>query len=67
MLTPVIPKDLEIFWDFDRVMRGKAEKAHAEGTLYLTNIQQFYDKPGRTNEVEPDEMTAALGSKPLHK
>ncbi len=43
---PVIPKELGIFWDFDCVMRGEGEKAHAEGTLFLTNIQQFYERPG---------------------
>jgi type III restriction enzyme len=64
---PVIPKELEIFWDFDCVMRGDAERAHAEGTLFLTNIQQFYERPDRTNEDEPDEMTAILGSKPPTK
>jgi len=64
---PIIPKDLSIFWDFDCVMRGEAEKAHAEGTLFLTNIQQFYERPDRSNEDEPDEMTAVLGSKPPTK
>src|SRR5580700_2176476 len=64
---PVIPKELEIFWDFDCVTRGDAEKAHAEGTLFLTNIQQFYERPDRTNEDEPEEMTAILGSKPPTK
>ncbi|MGC2231038.1 MAG: DEAD/DEAH box helicase family protein, partial [Candidatus Acidiferrum sp.] len=64
---PVIPKELEIFWDFDCVIRGDAEKAHAEGTLFLTNIQQFYERPDRTNEDEPEEMTAILGSKPPTK
>ncbi|MGA2605951.1 MAG: DEAD/DEAH box helicase family protein [Halobacteriota archaeon] len=64
---PVIPKELEIFWDFDCVMRGDAERAHAEGTLFLTNIQQFYERPDRTNEDEPDEMTAILGRKPPTK
>src|SRR5271169_5886096 len=64
---PVIPKELEIFWDFDCVIRGDAEKAHAEGTLFLTNIQQFYERPDRTNEDEPEEMTAVLGSKPPAK
>ncbi len=64
---PVIPKELEIFWDFDCVMRGDAEKAHAEGTLFLTNIQQFYERPDRANEDEPEEMTAILGSKPPTK
>jgi type III restriction enzyme len=61
---PVIPKELEIFWDFDCVMRGESEKAHAEGTLFLTNIQQFYERPDRAQEEEPEPMTAMLGSKP---
>src|SRR5262249_18509227 len=64
---PVIPKELEIFWDFDCVMRGNAERAHAEGTLFLTNIQQFYERPDRTNEEEPDVMTDVLGPKPPTK
>ncbi len=64
---PIIPKELEIFWDFDCVMRGEAEKAHAEGTLFLTNIQQFYERPGRTLEEEPDAMTQVLGPKPPTK
>ena len=37
---PVIPRELQIFWDFDCVMRGEADKAPAEGMLFLTNIQQ---------------------------
>jgi type III restriction enzyme len=61
---PIIPKELGIFWDFDCVMRGEAEKAHSEGTLFLTNIQQFYDRPDRSNQDEPEEMTAVLGSQP---
>src|SRR3984885_4397771 len=61
---PVIPKELEIFWDFDCIMRGDAEKAHAEGTLFLTNIQQLYERPDRSAEDEPDAMTAVLGPKP---
>jgi type III restriction enzyme len=61
---PVIPKKLEIFWDFDCVMRGEGEKAHAKGTLFLTNIQQFYERPNRAQEDEPEIMTEILGSKP---
>ncbi len=64
---PVIPKELGIFWEFACVMRGETEKAHSEGTLFLTNIQQFYERPDRSNEDEPDEMTAVLGSKPPAK
>ncbi len=47
---PVIPRELEIFWEFDCVMRGEAEKAPAEGMLFLTNIQQFYERADRNGE-----------------
>ncbi len=61
---PVIPRELEIFWDFDCVMRGEGEKAPAEGTLFLTNIQQFYERADRDAEQEPGAITAVLGPKP---
>jgi type III restriction enzyme len=61
---PVIPKELEIFWDFDCVMRDEGEKAHAEGTLFLTNIQQFYERPDRSGDLEPEVMTEMLGPPP---
>jgi type III restriction enzyme len=61
---PVIPRELEIFWDFDCVMRGESEKAPAEGMLFLTNIQQFYERPDRNGQDEPGPMTAVLGPKP---
>lgn len=64
---PVIPRELTIFWEFDCVMRGDAEKAPAEGMLFLTNIQQFYDRPERNGDAEPDAMTAILGPKPPTK
>ncbi len=64
---PVIPKELEIFWDLDCVMRGEAEKAHAEGTLFLTNIQQFYERLDRSEDEEPDVMTQMLGPRPPTK
>jgi type III restriction enzyme len=64
---PVIPKELGIFWELECVMRGDAERAHSEGTLFLTNIQQFYERQDRSNEDEPDAMTAVLGSKPPTK
>lgn len=64
---PVIPRELGIFWDFDCVMRGEAEKAPAEGMLFLTNIQQFYDRADRNGDAEPDVMTAMLGQKPPTK
>jgi type III restriction enzyme len=64
---PIIPKELETFWDLDCVMRGDGERAHAEGMLFLTNIHQFYERPDRSGEDEPDAMTAVLGPKPPTK
>lgn len=61
---PLIPRPLEIFWDFDCVLRGEGEKAHATGTLFLTNIQQFYERGDRKKEEEPEVMTEMLGPKP---
>jgi type III restriction enzyme len=61
---PLIPKPLEIFWDFDCVLRGEGEKAHFQGTLFLTNVQQFYNREGKANGEEPEELTAMLGQKP---
>ena len=60
----MIPKELEIFWDFDCVVRDEGEKAHFDGTLFLTNIQQFYERPDRAQEEEPEQMTAVLGTRP---
>src|SRR5260370_40813469 len=56
---PIRPKEFDIFWDFDRVIRGDRERAHSDGVLFLTNIHQFYETPDRTDE-EPDGMTAVL-------
>lgn len=61
---PVIPPELAIFWDFDCYLRGDAERASSQGALYLTNIQQFYEREGSNSEGEPEEMTAVLGPKP---
>jgi len=61
---PIRPKEFGIFWDFDCVMRGDGERAHSEGVLFLPNIQQFYERPDRGKDDEPDVMTAILGPKP---
>lgn len=61
---PIIPNELRTYWDFDFYMRDDAERAHSLGVLYLTNIQQFYERPDRSTADEPHEMTAVLGPKP---
>jgi type III restriction enzyme len=61
---PVIPRELGIFWELDCIMRGDSERAPMEGALFLTNIQQFYERPEGNGDEEPDAMTAVLGPKP---
>jgi type III restriction enzyme len=62
---PIIPPELEIFWDFECYMRGENERASSQGALYLTNIQQFYERSSKNDdEDEPEEMTAVLGPMP---
>ena len=65
-IDPLIPRELKTFWEFDCVMRGDAERAPADGTLFVTNIQQLYDRSDRRNndDDEPDIMTEVLGPKP---
>jgi type III restriction enzyme len=64
---PVIPPELSLFWEFDCYMRGDGERASSEGALYLSNVQQFYERGGTGEEGEPSAMTAMLGSKPPAK
>ncbi len=61
---PIIPRELRIFWDMDFYMRGDPERASSQGTLYLTNIQQFYERPNGGNSDEPNVMTDVLGPIP---
>jgi len=63
---PVIPRELEIFWDFNCVVRGDGEIANSDGMLFLTNIQQLYERDA-PDSTEPDAMTGILGSKPTAK
>jgi len=61
---PIIPPELRIFWEMDFYMRGDPERASSQGALYLTNIQQFYERGGTTESDEPDVMTDVLGPIP---
>jgi len=61
---PFIPKNLKWLWDMAYYMRGDTERAYTKGALYLTNIQQFYDRNTKSSNEETDIMTAMLGSTP---
>ena len=60
---PIIPKDLRLFWDLDCVVHGDGERPASDGALFLTNIQQLYERP-EPDAGEPEAMTAVLGPKP---
>ena len=62
---PLIPRPFQFWWDMDYYVRGDGERGGSEGALYLTNIQQFYDRPTRAaTTAEPDIMTTMLGTLP---
>ncbi len=62
---PIIPPELRIFWDMEFYMRGDPERASSQGALYLTNVQQLYERPTTSGESdEPSVMTAVLGPTP---
>lgn len=58
---PIVPPELRIFWEMDFYMRGDPERASSQGALYLTNIQQFYERAGMAGSSEPGAMTDVLG------
>lgn len=66
-IDPMFPKHYDIFWDMEFYMRGDSERAHSQGALYLTNIQQFYERIGTNKSEEPEVLTALLGEKPQSK
>ena len=62
---PVIPPELKLYWDVESYMRGDGERASSQGAIYLTNIQQLYDRDDAAKQNgEPDIMTAVLGPRP---
>ena len=63
-VDPIIPKQFEIFWDFNCILRGEQERGYSPGEIFLTNIQQFYERWQRNNADEPEAMTGVMGSKP---
>lgn len=62
--APLIPRHFFWWWDMNYYMRGDAEGNHSQGAFYLTNIQQFYERPDRKAGAETDIMTAMLGAAP---
>jgi type III restriction enzyme len=61
---PLIPKHFQWWWEMEYYMRGDTERTDSQGALYLTNIQQFYERDTKSNGDEPEIMTAMLGPVP---
>ncbi len=61
---PLVPPHMKVFWDLDCVMRGDGERTSSDGVLFLTNIQQLYERDAQGKSDEPDEMLGVLGFKP---
>ncbi len=61
---PLIPKHFQWWWEMEYYMRGDTERTNSQGSLYLSNIQQFYERANKSDNAETDIMTAMLGSQP---
>jgi len=62
---PLIPRDLRMLWNFQCYMRGESERGASDGALYLTNIQQLYERE-ETSKM-PDAVAAMMGATPGNK
>lgn len=60
---PIIPREMRMFWDFQVYLRGDSERGGSQGALYLTNIQQLYEREGKGSDV-PDAIAGVLGPEP---
>lgn len=63
LTDPMIPEELRIYWDFQCYVREENERASSIGALYLTNVQQFYERAEKGSQ-EPEAMAAILGPRP---
>lgn len=61
---PVLPMDYRWLWDeFRGFMRGDSEVGGSDGGLYLTNIQQLYERAPAASAM-PSPLAALLGAGP---
>jgi len=59
---PVIPPEYGILWDLDVYLRGEGERMQSVGALYVTNIQQLYEKA--EDATPPNPVADLLGPVP---
>lgn len=57
---PIIPPEWKHEWQFRTILRGDSDNNSTWGVLFLTNIQQLYERPNN-DEINP--ISALLGPK----
>jgi type III restriction enzyme len=63
---PLVPPEWRGDWQVDVILRGEAKMPKASGNIFVTNIQQIYEREGADEEpINP--VAALLGSKPPAK
>ncbi len=61
---PIVPKTMKLEWmEMQCYTRGESERGSSAGAVYITNVQQLYER-AESDDEEPDALTAVLGSKP---
>lgn len=60
---PLVPPEWRHEWQLDVILRGDAKMPKGAGTVFVTNIQQIYERDSTDNEpINP--IAALLGPKP---
>ncbi len=62
---PLIPDELQNYWDMDTVLEDELTSRSAKGRIYLTNVQKLYERTGNGEDLNPVEVI--VGSKPREK
>ena len=62
---PLIPLELQNYWDMDVILEDEITTRSAKGRIYLTNVQKLYERTNNGENLNPVE--AVMGSKPKEK
>jgi type III restriction enzyme len=62
---PLIPFELQNYWDVDVVLEDEMTSRSSKGRIYLTNVQKLYERSNDNENLNPVEVI--VGSKPREK
>jgi len=63
---PLVPPEWRGEWQVDVILRGEGKKPKASGNIFVTNIQQIYERE-QVNDAPINPIAALLGNKPPAK